>query len=131
VSRGKTLDAATLPGFLAVHEQEVVGLITLHVDSQSCEVVTLDAFKEGMGVGSELLKEAERYARTYGCSRLWLITSNDNIEALAFYQRRGFRIVAVHPDAITEARKIKPQIPLVAENGIDIRDEVELSKPLV
>lgn len=60
--------------------------------------------------------------------RIWLITTNDNLNALGFYQKRGFRIKAVYPGAVDEARRIKPEIPLAASNGIPIRDEIELEK---
>lgn len=125
VSRGKIYDAAKLPGFLAYESGEVVGLLTLHIQGGQCEVITLDAFTVGRGIGSQLLQEAVREARSRGCHRLWLITTNNNLEALAFYQKRGLRMVAIHQDAVTEARKLKPQIPLVGSNGIPIRDEVE------
>ncbi len=62
---------------------------------------------------------------------MWLVTTNDNLRALYFYQRRGFRIVAVHRDAVMHSREIKPEIPSVADNGIPILDELELEKPLV
>lgn len=130
VSREKALDAAKLPGFVAVKDSLIIGLVTLHLDSEACEIITLDAFVPGKGLGSALLREAEGFARAQHCKRLWLITSNDNVGALTFYQKLGLRIIAVHLDAINEARKIKPQIPHVAENGIPIRDEIELEKRL-
>jgi hypothetical protein len=61
-----------------------------------------------------------------GRGRLWLITSNDNLNAIRFYQRRGMRLTAVHRGAIDEARQIKPSIPLIGEHGIPIHDELEL-----
>jgi GNAT superfamily N-acetyltransferase len=130
VSRGKVFDAAKLPGFVAVEDSRVIGLVTLHVEDEACEVVTLDAFASGEGVGSALLGEAERFAISRNCKRIWLITTNDNVGALTFYQKLGLRIVAVHLGAVDEARKIKPQIPYVAENRIPIRDEIELEKRL-
>jgi ribosomal protein S18 acetylase RimI-like enzyme len=130
VSRGRVLDAAKLPGFFAQEGSKIVGLITLHFDGLGCEVVTLDAFMSGKGIGSSLITQAESAAKKRGCKKLWLITSNDNLGALTFYQKIGFRIVAVHRDAIIEARKLKPQIPLVAENGIPITDEIELEKQI-
>lgn len=72
-----------------------------------------------------------QYAYANSCARLWLITTNDNVGALVFYQKAGFRLVAVYPDAVNQARKLKPQIPLVAENGIPIRDEIELALDLL
>ncbi|MEM6284414.1 MAG: GNAT family N-acetyltransferase, partial [Chloroflexota bacterium] len=60
----------------------------------------------------------------------WLITSNDNTPALRYWQKRGFEIIAVHRDAITEARRLKPEIPLVGMDDIPIRDEIELEMRL-
>jgi hypothetical protein len=58
---------------------------------------------------------------------LWLISTNDNLNALKFYQKRGFSLVKLYKNAVNETRKkIKPEIPLIGENGIPIRDEVEL-----
>lgn len=131
VTRGRVYDAAKLPGFIALEGGDVVGLLTYRVDEGSCEVVTLDAFVSGRGIGSRLLEEVRSFARAQGCSRLWLITTNNNLDAIAFYQKRGLRMVAIHSDAVTEARKLKPSIPLVAENGIPIRDEVEFEIALM
>ena len=75
--------------------------------------------EQGRGVGSALLGAVEELARRCGCKRLWLVTTNDNTHALAFYQRRGFVLAALHRDAVTEARKtLKPSLPLVGEGGI-------------
>lgn len=130
VSRGKVLDAARLPGFIAEENAGITGLITLHFGDGGCEVVTLNAFHTGAGVGRALLARAAQECARRGIARLWLITSNDNTEAMAFYQKCGWRLVAVHRDALTEARKIKPQIPLAGHHGIPITDEVELEKCL-
>lgn len=128
VSRGRAVDMSTLPGFLAKDGDDIIGLLTYHADEREAEVVSLDALRPGVGIGSQLLEALESCLRAKGVGRIWLVTSNDNIGALTFYQKVGYRIVAVYPYAIDEARKIKPQIPLVAENGIPIRDELELEK---
>jgi N-acetylglutamate synthase-like GNAT family acetyltransferase len=73
-----------------------------------------------------LIEAVAAAARASGCRRVWLITTNDNLTALAFYQKRGFVLTALHPNAVAASRKLKPEIPLVAENGIPIRDELEL-----
>lgn len=130
VTRGRIVDAARLPGFIAEDDGRIVGLITLDFSPEACEVVTLDAFVRRQGIGARLLAAAEVEAARRGARRIWLITSNDNVGALAFYQACGYRIVAVHADAITEARKLKPQIPLIGLNGVPIRDEIELEKRL-
>lgn len=131
VSRGKELDAATLPGFIAMEGTEIVGLVTLHIHEHACEIVSLDALRKGQGIGTALVKAATQWARANRCTRVWLITTNDNVGALTFYHKIGFRLVAVHLDAIETARKLKPQIPLVAQNGIPIRDEIEFALDLL
>jgi ribosomal protein S18 acetylase RimI-like enzyme len=119
-------DASALPGFVAVLDGEPAGLLTYAIEGVACEVVTLDAFRPGRGVGSALLAAATDLAGAAGLDRLWLITTNDNVEALRFYQRRGMRLVAVHAGAVEESRRLKPSIPMIGMHGIPIRDELEL-----
>ena len=64
-----------------------------------------------------------------GCTRLWVITTNDNVNALRFYQRRGFCLVTVHRGAVDRSRAtLKPEIPAAGAYGIPLRDEIELEK---
>ncbi len=126
VSRGVVHDPTALPGFVAEEGGERVGLLTYRIDGADCEVVTIDAFPAGAGAGTALLDAAGRAARDAGCGRLWLITTNDNLRALRFYQRRGFRLVAVHPDAVERSRALKALIPEIGLDGIPLRDELEL-----
>ena len=141
VSRGKAVYGHLLPGFMAErgmvaeaedHEEESaaenIGLITVHIGEKDCEITTLDSLDESMGVGSALVEAVEEWAREAGIERLWLVTTNDNLEALKFWQKRGYELVSVHRNAIADARRIKPQIPITGLNGITIRDEIELEK---
>jgi hypothetical protein len=53
------------------------------------------------------------------------------VDALRFYQRRGFRLVALHPGAVDDSRRrLKPEIPELGEYGIPIRDELVLEREL-
>jgi ribosomal protein S18 acetylase RimI-like enzyme len=126
VSRGKLYDVLTLPGFVAERGDERVGLLTYHIEGDQCEVVTLHSIVQDIGAGSALMATAQAMAREAGCKRLWLITTNDNLHALRFYQRRGMHIAAVHVNALEESRRIKPEIPLMGMDGIPLRDEIEL-----
>lgn len=130
VSRGVMHRPAALEGFVAEQGDTRAGLLTLQVRGDACEVVTLNALGKGKGVGTALFRAAEAYARERGCRRLWLITTNDNLRALRFYQRRGMRIVTIHPGAVNQAREAKPEIPLTGDHGILLRDEIELSMDL-
>ncbi|MFI6827171.1 GNAT family N-acetyltransferase [Kribbella sp. NPDC050241] len=126
VAHGTVYDAATLPALVAEQDGRIVGLLTYTVADGDLEVVTIDAPVRHLGVGSALLTAAIEVAREVGARRLWLITTNDNLDGLRFYQRRGLRIVGVTPDAMDAARAVKPWIPATGEYGIPLRDELVL-----
>lgn len=130
VTRGIAHEPATLPGFIAYEKDVPVGVATYHISDSECELITLDALSQWHGVGTALIDAVEEEARKQACSRMWMITTNDNIDGLRFYQRRGYVMCAVHINAIDQSRKIKPTIPLVGNYGIEIRDEIELEKYL-
>jgi len=131
VVHGTIYYPADLPGFVALQGERPAGLITYHIEGNACELVTIDSLVSDMGIGTALLDAVAQAAVSAGCARLWLITTNDNIDALRFYQKGGFRLVAVHRGAVDESRALKPSIPLMGEHGIPIRDEIELEKMLV
>lgn len=126
VAHGVIYRPAALPGFLAEAAGAPVGLLTYHIAGEACEIVTLDSLRPGCGIGTALIAAAAAVARQAGCRRLWLITTNDNVHALRFYQKRGFRLAALHRDAVAVSRALKPEIPLIGMDGIPIRDEIEL-----
>ncbi|MEJ2707954.1 MAG: GNAT family N-acetyltransferase [Anaerolineales bacterium] len=130
VSRGVVHKTTRLPGFIAVHDDHPAGLVTYHIDGAECEIVTLDSPFQGMGIGTALIQAVRQAALEAGCSRLWLITTNDNLPALRFYQKRGFRLSAFYRGAVDQARKIKPEIPKIGMEGIPIHDEIELEMKL-
>ena len=126
VSRGRKIYPAEIEGYLAVDESgERIGLVTFECIGDQCEVVTLDAFRKFQGIGTALLEKVHQDVVQRDCRRLWLITTNDNLDAIRFYQRRGWTIAAVHANALVESRKMKPSIPLVGMHGIPLRDEIE------
>ena len=102
------------------------GVITFMIRDEECEITSLDSLQEGKGIGTALINEVLREAKEKKCRRVFLITTNDNLHALGFYQRRGFELVAIHRGAVNESRKIKPSIPMIGENNIPLRDEIEL-----
>jgi GNAT superfamily N-acetyltransferase len=126
VSRGRLHEASELPAFVALLDGEPAGLLTYRFDQDGCEVVTIDSLVEGHGLGSALLAAARSAAEHAGAHRLWLITTNDNVHALGFYQRRGFELAALHRGALARSRELKPEIPLRGRCGIPLRDELEL-----
>ncbi len=131
VSRGRMHPAHTYSGFIAWTEGGIAGLLTFRIRGGRCEVISLDSLREGRGIGTRLLAAAARHARLSGCRELWLVTSNDNLGALRFYQRRGLLLRRIHAGAIDRiSRRMKPSIPRTGLYGIPLRDEIELYKPL-
>lgn len=127
VTRGRKVYPARLPGFLAIGgDGKRVGVISYEIRNKQCEIVIFEVFKPHGGIGTRLLKKTAGTAVKAGCKRLWLITTNDNLEAMRFYQRRGFVFAGIHVNAIEKSRKIKSSIPKTGNYGIPIRDEMEL-----
>ncbi len=129
-SRGKLYSSDKLAGFIAMYDNKRAGLITYNIEGHSCEIVTLDSIKPDLGIGTALIEAVKDAAQQQSCQRLWLITTNDNLHALGFYQKRGFVLVAIHRNAVEAARRVKPQIPLTGLEGIPLRDEIELEMML-
>ena len=124
---GELVDPTGLPGFIALLDGHRAGLASYAVRRDECEVVTMRSLREGRGVGRALLDAVREAAIEAGCTRLWLITTNDNLRALKLYQRWGMEIVAFHRHAVTEARRhLKPSIPECGADGIPIAHELEL-----
>lgn len=131
VSRGHVYQLADLQSLVAKVDDKLVGAATYRLnDVGGCELMSINATNRGGGIGTKLLTAVEEAACAAGHHRVWLITSNDNLGALRFYQRRGYRVTDVYPGAIDEARRIKPAIPLVGDHDIEIHDEIELAKKL-
>ena len=128
ISHDQVFHPADLPGFIAIDKNtnEPIGLITYRFDGNDCEIITLDSLREGTGIGSALIEEVKKHAINVDCSRLFLVTTNDNIYALRFYQKRGFRMTKINVGAADRARKEKPEIPIQGYFGIPIHDEIEL-----
>lgn len=151
VTRGRILYGHLLPGFVAerpkppqdgeeaieeidddateenpIVTMEKIGLLTYNVEEKECEIISLDSTVREIGIGTQLVNELIDAAKDSKIERIWLITTNDNLPALKFWQKRGFHLTQVHQNAIEQARRLKPQIPITGIEGIPIRDEIEL-----
>jgi ribosomal protein S18 acetylase RimI-like enzyme len=129
--RAALLDSLDHPALLAWSGGRVVGAATYIIDGDGCELLTLHVETRFGGAGSALLAALQAVARDAGCQRLWVVTTNDNVDALRFYQRRGFRLTELRPGAVDASRDmLKPEIPSVGAHGITVRDELELEMDL-
>lgn len=131
VVHGETFDARSLPTLIAGERE---GLATFQIrrsnDIAVAELITLDELTAGRRVGTALIEALISRLQAARVEVLRVTTTNDNLEALRFYQRRGFRITEARPGAVDQARRIKPSIPTIGEHGIPIHYEIELERPI-
>lgn len=130
VVRGKEYDLSKASGAVAFEDENIIGLVTYIIYDDTLEILSLDSVRENKGTGTALLQEAINSAKEIGCKRVAVITTNDNINAIRFYQKRGFDMIKLHYGAVGKARLLKPEIPLVAQNGIPITHELEFEMKL-
>ena len=130
IIRGKIIDGTKLDGFLAIKDNEIIGLITYMIENNECEIVSLNSFEENKGIATRLINTVKELAIKKNCTRLKLITTNDNIRAIEFYQKRGFVFANIYINSIENSRKLKPEIPMFTDNGLPIRDEIEFEMKL-
>jgi ribosomal protein S18 acetylase RimI-like enzyme len=123
VSHEKRLYFDDMPGFVAFLDGEPSGLLTYDINGREFEVATINSAVQDKGIGRALMEAAVAEAKKRNCKKVWLTTTNANINALRFYQRVGMRVAAWRIGEMEEARRLKPQIPL-EQDGIPIRDEV-------
>lgn len=131
VVASKSFNTLELPGFIAEINGKNLGVLIYNIARNKLEIVSLNSTEEGKGVGSGLIEKGKELTKEMKLKSVWLVTSNDNIDALKFYQRRGFRITKVYPNAIDKARKLKPNIPKIGNYGIPLRDALELEYKIV
>lgn len=124
---GDSLRPAEMAGFIAERSRRVVGLVTYQLLGGTLEIVTLNALDRRAGIGTGLIEAAVGQARRLGCREIRLTTTNDNVDALRFYQRRGFRLAELRPGAVDRSRQQKPGIPRVGDYGIPLHDEIDLT----
>ena len=127
IVHGESFRPEQLNGFIT---EDWSGVITYYVKNDTCEIISLNSLKENRGIGTALIDEVLQEARRQNCRRLFLVTTNDNLHALGFYQRHGFELACIRRGAVDEARKIKPGIPATGLNNIPLRDEIELEMSL-
>jgi ribosomal protein S18 acetylase RimI-like enzyme len=129
--RGAVVNPLEHPAVVATSDGAVTGLVTYIVAGDDCEILTLHCSTRRAGIGTALLATVQRLAQEAACRRLWVVTTNDNVDALRFYQRRGFRLALLRPEAVDRSRELlKPEIPLIGAHGIPLRDELELEMEL-
>jgi ribosomal protein S18 acetylase RimI-like enzyme len=122
---GELVEAAGLPGYLATLGGRRVGLVLVDVKEGAYEVVAISTTEPRRGIGRALMGRCVAEARARGCRRVWLVTTNNNLAAIGFYQRLGMDLCALHRHAVHVSKKLKPTIPLRDATGVRIDHELE------
>ena len=122
------LEIHKLPAYIAESNGELIGFIAYKPLEKSMLIAALAVLPkyQGAGVGKALIQKVEEKARQLSKRKLLVSTSNDDLPALAFYQKFGFQIFEVKPNIIAEKHgKVIPGV-----DGIPVRDEIRLHKTL-
>ena len=125
IIRGAVVDMTRVDGIAVYDGAALVALITYTINGGVCEITSLDSTIEGRGIGTDLIKRVIDTAKSRQCDKVIVVTTNDNIGAIRFYQNRGFDMARLYLDALDVSRTLKPEIPLTGEDGIPLRHEIE------
>ncbi|MBZ9689683.1 GNAT family N-acetyltransferase [Clostridium estertheticum] len=131
VVRGELVDMTILDGFVIYDEETIIGLVTYRIKVNECEIMSLDSLRERQGVGIALVNKVIQTASKMKCMKIKLITTNDNINAIRFYQKRGFDMANLYHNAVDTSRKLKPSIPLFGDFNIPLKHEIEFEMDLI
>ncbi|MDF1519685.1 MAG: GNAT family N-acetyltransferase [Brevefilum sp.] len=130
VVHNEIIDALSLDGIKAVDNNKISGICHYQISDKECEILTLASLNPGQGIGSALLNEVEGFALYSGCHLICVTTTNDNLNALGFYQKHGYQLTTLYPKQVFISRQLKTEIPEIGYHGIPIRDELRLEKML-
>jgi GNAT superfamily N-acetyltransferase len=123
---GKLWDTRTLPGLAALDgENRLIGYLLYTFHGGECEIMVLESLHAGIGVGTRLIERVKEIAKKHNTKKLIVMTTNDNIKAIRFYQKRGFTLRRLRPNMLAVSRRLKPGIPLTGNDGLPLRDEIE------
>src|SRR5581483_2045424 len=112
-------------GFVAENDAALVGALTYRLGADVCEVITLNSLAQRQGVGTALMAAAKERAGREHC-RLWPITTNDNINAIRFYQRLGMDMVALHRNFAEQVRRHKP-VDQAGDGGVEFKHAIDFA----
>ncbi|AQW22276.1 GNAT family N-acetyltransferase [Lentilactobacillus curieae] len=119
-----TYNINDLDGLVAHQGEDIVGIVTYDLKPELLEIISLNSFSKQEGIGTSLLNQLKEIARSKGLDTIQVITTNDNLDAQKFYEYLGFTKIKTIKGAVDEARKKKPEIPILADNAMEIHDEI-------
>jgi ribosomal protein S18 acetylase RimI-like enzyme len=127
VSYGEAISLENAAALVAETDGEIAGALAWRPFDGALHILALatDPMWQRAGVGGHLVAEAELLARRQNWPRVIVTITNDNLPALYFYQRRGYRVSAILRDSIAAHTR---DAKAVGFAGIPILDEIQLAK---
>lgn len=130
VIKGEQVDISEEDGFCILDGQNVEAVVTYRMKNNICEITLLHTAKQQCGIGTRLVQEVIKAAREKGADTITVVTTNDNIGAIAFYQKIGFDMEMLYRNSMDYVRKLKPTVPAIGDNNIPLRHEIEFAMHL-
>jgi ribosomal protein S18 acetylase RimI-like enzyme len=129
VAYGQAVSLDDAAALVAETDREIAGALAWRHFDGALHILALatDPMWQRAGVGGHLVVEAELLARREGQPRVTVTITNDNLPALYFYQRHGYRLSAVLRDSVAEHARDEHVLGFA---GIPVRDELQLAKAL-
>jgi septum formation protein len=110
VSLSGSYEPSELSGLVAWSDGRRLGTVLYRDDDAGREVVLLHSLLRRCAIGSSLLADAGRLATEAGISRLWLITTDENLGAINFYLANRMRLTRRHADFAARVKEQKPSV---------------------
>lgn len=82
---------------VAIEGEEIVGYISVLIDSGVAQIEPLMVEPRGKGIGSALILAAETKAKEIGVHKMWLETGS-TWEAKKFYEKHGYVVRIILPN---------------------------------
>lgn len=127
IIKGEKYFPSKLPGFLLVQTDEIKGFLFYTIYGTIYEIIVFEIFNKFTGLGTIMLNKFIDLVKSQQGTKIQVMTTNDNLDALRFYQRRGFTIQELRLNALKNSRNIKPTIPEFGDYKIPLRDEIFLA----
>lgn len=123
----RVYDCAELPllGLFSA-KGEPLAVASWAMDSEIAVLCALHALSPGQGAAVQMLDAVKAAAKAKGAVKLRAMLTNDNLPAMGFYQKQGFRFSGLYVEAIDHYRSVIPTIIKTGHQDIPVRDALEL-----
>jgi ribosomal protein S18 acetylase RimI-like enzyme len=80
---------------VAEHEGRIIGSVMGGFDGRRGMVyhLAVEEIYRKNGIGARLMEELEHRMKEKGCVRTYLLVTKDNLEAIQFYEKRGWEVM--------------------------------------